>query len=239
MRKKLLIFIIVFFLVLIFTLNKKVTTKQGRDYVVTELKIPLSLKLQNFFNRHFNYQWLVDRITSHLETGEEKVFRLFQWTHETIRPQPESLPIMDDHVWNVYIRGYGVSDNFHDLFSTLCNYAGVDGFFKRLTLKDSRRYINITFVRVGRGWVAFDPYNGAYFKNRNGNWATIEEIKQGNWELVKLSQSDINESYYRPFLGLIPEIKTLGYKRANTQSPFNRFMLQFNRVVSGKRALLE
>lgn len=110
-------------------LNIKVTTKQGVNFHVSEIELPLYLKILNFYDRHFNYKWLAERITKRLETKEEKVFRLFQWTHETIQPQPKSLPIMDDHVWNVYVRGYGVSDNFHDLFTTLCNYIGVDGFF--------------------------------------------------------------------------------------------------------------
>jgi len=100
MRNK--IFVISFLLILIFMigvgLNIKVITKQGVNYHVSEIELPLYLKVLNFYDRHFNYKWLAKRITNNLETKEEKVFRLFQWTHETIRPQPESLPVMDDHV---------------------------------------------------------------------------------------------------------------------------------------------
>ena len=224
---------------LLLVLNISVTTKKGNNYIVTKIKLPLYLKLLGFFDRHFNYKLLVKQITGHLKTPEEKVFRLFQWTYDTIGPQPKSLPVMDSHVWDIYIRGYGVSDNFHDLFSTLCNYSGVDAFFERLIFEDSRKYIDITFVRIGRGWVAFDPFNGAYFENRSGNWATTEEIRQGNWKLAKLPKSVIKESYYTAFMKLMPEVISMGYRRANTQSPFNRLKLQLHKYFSGERPLLE
>jgi hypothetical protein len=239
--KKIQIFLIVFLLIgsLFLFLNISVTTNKGRDFIVTKSELPLYLKLLGFYDRHFNYKWLVKQITGHLDTHEEKVFRLFQWTHKTIRPQPKNLPIMDSHVWDVYIRGYGVSDNFHDLFSTLCNYSGVDAFFDRLMLEDSSKHIGITFVRVERDWVAFDPFNGAYFKNRDGNWATIKEIKKGNWKLVKLPKSVIKESHYKPFMKLVPETIVMGYRRANTQSPVNRLKLQLHKFFSGQKPLLE
>ena len=239
--KKIQIFLIVFLLIgsLFLFLNISVTTNKGKDFIVTRSELPLYLKLLGFYDRHFNYKWLVKQITGHLDTREEKVFRLFQWTHETIRPQPKNLPIMDSHVWDVYIRGYGVSDNFHDLFSTLCNYSGVDAFFDRLMFEDSRKYIDITFVRVERDWVAFDPFNGAYFKNRDGNWATIEEIKKGNWELEKLPKSVIKESYYKPFMELVPDTIVMGYRKANTQSPANRLKLQLSKFFFGQKPLLE
>jgi hypothetical protein len=241
MKNKIRVFLIILLLLgsLFLFLNISVTTNKGKDFVVTRSELPLYLKLLGFYDRHFNYKWLVKQITGHLDTHEEKVFRLLQWTHENIRPQPKNLPIMDSHVWDVYIRGYGVSDNFHDLFSTLCNYSGVDAFYDRLMFEDSRKYIDITFVRVERGWVAFDPFKGAYFKNKDGHWATIEEMKQGDWELVKLPKSEVKESYYKPFVGLIPEITAIGYKRSNTQSPANRLKLQLSLFFSGQKVLLE
>ena len=131
MRKKILIssIILILFLSVSTLLNMKVTTGQGINFKVSRIELPLYLKLLNFYDRHFNYKWLTRKITGHLKTKEEKIFRLFQWTHETIHKQPKDLPIMDDHVWNIYVRGYGINENFHDLFTTLCNYALADGFF--------------------------------------------------------------------------------------------------------------
>ena len=217
----------------------KVTTGQGINYKVSRIELPLYLKLLNFYDRHFNYKWLTNRITGHLNTKEEKIFKLFQWTHETIRQQPSDLPIMDDHVWNVYVRGYGVSDNFHDLFTTLCNYAGAEGFFLPIYIENSTKRINLSFINIERGWVVFDPYNGIYFENKAGDWATTLEIKKQNWKTAKLKPNDISEPYYKPYLEVLPEIKKIGFTRANTQSPLNRLKLQLSKWVSGEKPFFE
>jgi len=137
MKKRYLVltFVLLLFLCSIALLNKKVTMLQGVDGELSRITLPLYLKVLNFYDRHYNYKWLAKRITGHLDTREDKILRLFHWTHETIKPQPESLPVMDSHVWDVYVRGYGVSGNFHDLFSTLCNYIGKTHFSRNYTLE--------------------------------------------------------------------------------------------------------
>jgi len=243
MKKRYLVptIIILLFLCSIALLNKEVTMFQRVDYKLSRIKLPLYLKVLNFYDRHYNYKWLAKRITGHLDTKEDKILRLFQWTHETIKRQPEGFPIMDSHVWDVYVRGYGISGNFHDLFSTLCNYIGVNAFFKRLYARDTTS-MNISFVKIKRGWVVFDPYNGIYFRNNIGGWATIEEINEQNWHIVKLSQTDISKANYEQYIvENIPKIKKTGSGliRANIQSPINRLKFQLHIWFSGKRPLLE
>jgi hypothetical protein len=243
MKKRYLIpiIIILLFLCSIALLNKEVTILQDVDGKVSRMTLPLYLKLLNFYDRHYNYKWLAKRITGHLDTREDKILRLFHWTHETIKPQPESLPVMDSHVWDVYVRGYGVSGNFHDLFSTLCNYIGEDAFFKKLYARDTTS-MNISFVRIKRGWVVFDPYNGIYFRNNTGGLATIEEINEQDWHIVKLSQTDISKANYEQYIvENLPRIKRLASSliRANIQSPINRLKFQLYIWFSGKRPLLE
>lgn len=244
MKKRYLIpsIIILLFLCSIALLNMKVTMLQGVDYKVSRITLPLYLKVLNFYDRHYNYKWLAKRITGHLDTREDKVLRLFHWTHETIKPQPESLPVMDSHVWDVYVRGYGVSDNFHDLFSTLCNYIGTDAFFIKLYLRDTGKGINLSFVRIKRGWVVFDPYNGIYFRNHTGELATIEEIIEQDWHIVKLSQTNFSETNYEQYIvENLPRIKKFSSRliRANIQSPINRLRFQLHIWLYGERPLLE
>ena len=243
MKKRYLIPTIVFLLFLcsIALLNKKVTMLQGVDGKVLKITLPLYLKVLNFYDRHLNYKWLARQITGHLDTREDKILRLFHWTHETIKPQPESLPVMDGHPWDVYVRGYGCVDNIHDLFSTLCNYIGVDAFFTRFYARDTSS-INLSIVRIKRGWVVFDPYNGIYFRNNTGDLATIEEINEQNWHIVKLSQTDISKANYEQYIvENLPRIKRLGSSliRANIQSPINRLRFQLHIWLPGKRPLLE
>ena len=211
-------------------LNITVTTKQGVNYHVSEIELPLYLKVLNFYDRHFNYKWLANSITKDLKTKEEMVFRLFQWTHETIRPQPKSLPIMDDHIWNVYVRGYGVADNFHDLFTTLCSYIGVNGVFLSIENKDLKVARYLSFVELEKGWVIFDPYKGAFFVNSLGGWATIEEIKKHDWKMKKLGPTDFSDSFYTPLLDRLPDNPDRGLNRSNTQSPINRILLAIQQM---------
>jgi hypothetical protein len=152
MRTNLLILSIVFliFSASTFLLTLPVTTSRGVDDQISKLEIPLYLKILNFIDRHYNYKWLVNRVIGHLESEEAKVFRLFEWTHKTIRSHPPNLPIMDDHAWSIYIRGYGISDNYHDLFSTLCNYIGLESLFLKIK-KDASESRELSFVRLQRG----------------------------------------------------------------------------------------
>ena len=243
MKKRYLIPTIVFLLslCLIALLNINVSTLQGTHYKVTRMTIPLYLKVLNFYDRHLNYKWLAKRITGHLDTKEDKSLRLFHWTYETIKHQPKGYPIMDGHPWDVYVRGYGCVDNIHDLFSTLCNYIGVDAFFTRFYARDTSS-INLSIVRIKRGWVVFDPYNGIYFRNNTGDMATIEEISEQNWHIVKLSQTDISKANYEQYIvENRPRIERLGSSliRANIQSPINRLRFQLHIWLPGKRPLLE
>ena len=244
MKKRYLIPIIVFllFLCLIALLNINVSTRQGTDYKVSRATIPLYLKVLNFYDRHYNYKWLVKQITGHLDTREDKILRLFHWTYENIKPQPEGLPIMDSHPWDVYVRGYGCVDNIHDLFSTLCNYIGTDAFFDVLHNTDTE--MMLSFVRMKRGWVAFDPYRGVYFKNHTGGLATIEEIDEQDCHVVNLNQtSSASIAYYEKYFdenlpNIIEEIGS-GFTRANPQSPIKRLKFQLHRWFSGDAPLLE
>jgi len=241
-RYLVLIFIFLLFLCSIALLNKKATMRQGVDGKLSIITLPLYLKVLNFYDRHYNYKWLAKQITGHLDTREDKILRLFHWTYETIQPQPESLPVIDSHVWDIYIRGYGTRANFHDIFSTLCNYIGADAFFIRLYARDTGGILNQSFVRMKRGWVVFDPYNGIYFRNNTGDLATIEEIIEQDCHIVKLSQTDISKAYYEQYIvENLPRIKICSSKliRANIQSPINRLRFQLHMWLSGKRPLLE
>jgi len=244
MKKRYLIPIIVFllFLCLIALLNINVSTRLGTHYKVSKMTMPLYLKVLNFYVRHYNHKWLVKQITGHLDTREDKILRLFHWTYETIKHQPKSLPIIDSHPWDVYVRGYGCVDNIHDLFSTLCNYIGTDAFFTVLYNTDTE--MMLSFVRMKRGWVAFDPYRGVYFENNTGGLATIEEIDEQDCHVVKLKQTDSISiaSYEKYFDENLPNIiEEIGsdLTRANLQSPINRLKFQLQRWFSGDAPLLE
>jgi hypothetical protein len=97
MKKKVFLWAAIVIIV-ISVLNMKVTTKQGIDYKVSTLRIPLYLKVLDFFDRHFNYKWLVQRIIGNSGTDKEKVLKIFRWTCENIKKVPDGYPVIDDHL---------------------------------------------------------------------------------------------------------------------------------------------
>jgi len=238
MRKRLtmLIFIIVLVVSGTVFIKLETVTRVGMDYKVQTLKIPLYLKILNFYSRHFNYQWLIERVIEDSDNDEDKVIRLLNWTLEHIKQQPESLPVMDEHVWSVIVRGYGVPDNFNDVFTTLCNYAEVNAYF--ITLNNGKDiYFPVSLVQIEGKWTVMDPYNGVYFRNSSGNFAGIQDIKTRNMKLVRISDPAKLDVDYNALASSIPNKPGVRFSHANTQSPSNRLMLQVERRLRGEELI--
>ena len=71
---------------------------------------------------------------------------IFIWTCENIRKQPDGLPVIDDHVWHIIIRGYGEPDQSSDVFTTLCNYAGIRAFYALASYAGSKNLTTSFFL---------------------------------------------------------------------------------------------
>ena len=185
------------FIALWLFLNIETSTMQGINYQVRELKIPLYLKISNFLDRHYNYKWLVRRILHDRMEESEKAKAIFHWTATHIKRQPSELDVIDDHVWHIIVRGYGVDGQEDDVCATLFNYAGLKATI--LTLKGSSRsvpgHISFTAVYFNGAWHLCDTYRHVTFENRKGKWATINEIVSGDWEVrLHKDPDDIKDS---------------------------------------------
>ena len=226
MRKFLcVLFGTVLFICLLIVFNIKVTTRQGINYKWHTIRIPLYLKILDFFDRHYNYKELVKRIVKDAKTEKEQAMKIFGWTHKNIRRIPERFPIIDDHVWYTIVRGYGVRDQSCDVFTTLCNYVGIDAFFKWVYKADRSERIPFSFVKIEGNWSVFDPFYGAYFKNKNGEIADIEELKAGYTWFIETIDARPNVDYAAYFDNL-PTIKDIGLTRANVQTPMKRLLFE-------------
>lgn len=213
-----------------FILNLEVTTLQGIDYVVRAKKIPLYLKLLDFFDRHYNYKLLANEIARGSKTDEERVMRIFEWSHANIRRVPEGLPVIDDHAWHIIIRGYGAGDQASDVFSTLCNYAGYGAFFKSVHALGKPGKMPFSFVKVRGRWLIFDPYRGVYFRNKNYEIASIEEMKSQD-SLTIISLKADPKTDYTPYLDNLPSVKEMEMSRANIQSPAKRLLYELKKRI--------
>ncbi len=226
MRKILVIFLIIAALGVLL-LNVEVSTRQGINYKVQDLKMPLYLKLLDFFDRHFNYKQLVKGITKGAKTDAERAMRIFEWTGENIRRPLKAMPVIDDHVWYIIVRGYGEADQASDVFTTLCNYAGIKAFYTLAYAQDHKSLLPLSLVKIGQKWVVFDPYHRVYFQDKNGDLADIAELKRNNWVLQARSEKPNVD--YSLYFNDLPSAGEIGLIRANIQSPLNRILFEIKK----------
>ena len=207
------------------TLNIPVTTRQGVDFEVKQIRIPLYLKVIDFMDRYYNYGVLAGRITAGKRFDFDKAVAILKWTKENIRENPSSLPVVDDHAWHIIIRGYGLDDQFQDVFTTLCNREGIGAFFVKVKLPDNSKARVFSLVNLNRGWTVFDAFQGIYFLNSEGKPAILKEIKNGDWKAVKASPISGGEDYHK-FFEFLTSVDAASWKdsRAAIQSPVRRFV---------------
>ena len=116
-----------------------VTTKQGVNFEVSAHRLPLYLKAFEFLDRNAQYRQLANEITLGAAKDQARVLAVFNWTARRIQPAPEGWPVVDDHILNIIIRGYGTSDQRADVFATLATYAGVPAFWQKVKAPGTRR----------------------------------------------------------------------------------------------------
>ena len=223
-------FLLIGLLLCVTVLNLPVTTRQGINYSVHTIKIPLYIKILEFIDRNYSYRVLVKDIIRDCKDEQEKVMKIFRWTYKNIRKAPVDFPIVDDHVWHIIVRGYGVNDQFSDVFATLCNYAGVDAFYTWAYSDDKKSALPLAFVEINDKWFVFYPYRGAYFENCRGELADIEDIKANDWVVVEDKGEKANLNY-ADYLSNLSIPKEYGLTRTNIQSPFNRLIFEIKKWI--------
>lgn len=228
-RKYFLLLLPILLLPGIFILNINVTSQQCIDFECRAISLPLYLKIINFFDRHCNYKHMVKGIITDANNDEEKVKKIFEWTYKNIKRVPQGLPVIDDHIWYTIVRGYAANDQFSDIFSTLCNYAGIKAFFRKVHSRDSQRVIVLSYAKIRDNWFVFDPYNGTYFKDKNGKFCKIEDIRLNNCGPVDIEGKPRFDIDYTIYFDDILSKGNTGLSRASIQSPLNRLVFELNK----------
>jgi hypothetical protein len=214
-----------------FLLNMETTTRQGINHETRELKIPLYLKLSNFLDRHWNYQWLVERIVDRQTDETQKVETIFLWTIKHIIAQPPQLPVVDDHVWHIIVRGYGTEDQVNDVFATLCNYAGIKAIivFSKAPEGKKQPYISLSAVYLDGAWRLCDVSVGIKFINNRNKWATVAEVLTGEGKAMYYGASPTGNVLldYPSYLQTLRNFdfdRLYRINRSSIQNPFARFL---------------
>jgi hypothetical protein len=151
-------------------------TKQGVDFVVSTYRLPLYAKALDFVHRDSSYARLAARIVGRHESAEARAQAVFDWTRANIHSQPAGLPVVDDHVWHIIVRGYGVDDQKSDVFTTLTMYAGVPAFLAGTA--DHLPRLVLSYAWIDGHWRVFDVDNGIVFRHGNGTLASAGDIER-------------------------------------------------------------
>lgn len=212
---------------------------QADGYTCRVIRIPLYLKTLDFLDRHFNYKRLASSITEGVETDQEKAIKIFNWSHANIRRVPAGFPIVDDHIWNIAIRGYGTSDQVCDVFSTLCAYSGMPAFWAWIGLPGTKSRIPVSLVKINGQWRIFDPYLGFYLSNKKGEIASVQEIilDRSLIEQIPAETKVFGEVSYRSFFQYLDRSIEKQSDRTLLQSPVYRAGYLIKKLISriGKR----
>jgi hypothetical protein len=207
-------------------MNMEATIRQGVNGIVQDVKMPLYVKLLDFWTRHNHYKLLTKQIVGDAKKDGDKLLRLFEWTTKNIRRVPAGFPIYDDHVDNIIIRGYGADDQSADVFTTLAAYAGFHAVMQRLNYEVCNCRRTVSFVETNGKILVFDTYEHFYFVNSGGEIASVDDIR-GNPDIVKKTVGDYRPDgiyYYYSIYEGITAPKRIKWSRPDFQMPVRRLI---------------
>lgn len=214
--------------------NMGVSIRQGVDGHYRKIGMPLYVKWIEFLGRHYEYARIAKEITAGRGQEEEKVLAILKWTGDNILPGvPEDLRVVDDHILNIIIRGYGTSDQLQDVFTTLCAYSGIPAFWGKVYDPTGRQWWPLSFVRMDGKWRVFDAYYGIYFRTGDGRIASVEDIID-NKSLVKgrgVEGIVCNGIPYREFYHNLKPVERPSVLRSEKQMPGKRILYEIKKII--------
>lgn len=146
----------------------------GVNYVVTPETLPLWAKVVNFIDRDVNLSRLARVVLSGAADDEARAAAALAWTRANVRPTPPGLPVIDDHVWHIVVRGYGQPDQQADVFTTVLTYSGLPAYWHLIGARPEE--VPLSYVWIRDRWRVYDVARGLVFRDRGGDLATPEVI---------------------------------------------------------------
>lgn len=146
-------------------------TRWGVDYVYYSQDLPLFQKAIDFASRDFQTRRLLERIDGSGLSDSATARALFVWTRENVRDVPDGMPIVDDHVFNILVRGYGAPDQQAEAFALLTAYSDLPSSSGLIEVEGAG-YL-LTLVEISGEWHPFDVPNGLVFTTRDDELASL------------------------------------------------------------------
>ena len=234
MKRKAAIFLfLVLALAAVLVLNHDVSIHEGVDGQYRYVHMPLYVKWTQFLARHYEYARLADEITRGCETGREKTLAILGWTRRHLKDVPVGMPVCDDHILYTIIRGYGVPEQFQDVFTTLCVYAGVPSFFTHVYSKDRSVKYALSLVRIDGKWRVIDAYRGAYFTVPGGEIAAVEDFL-ADAPMAETAQLPVETIHGIPCAEFYADLRAVSRPatlRAEKQMPLQRIYFEAKKAL--------
>ncbi len=221
---------------LAFAANLPLTTRQGFNFEVSTHRLPLYLKAFEFLDRDAQYRQLAGEITQGAASDQARVVAVFDWTARRIQPAPDGWPVVDDHILNIIIRGYGLGDQRADVFATLATYAGVPAFWQRVKAPGTEDGVILTFVRVDGRWTVADVANGFLFRNDRGELAGADDF--ASHRVIMPAAAASLRLGSTPYSQVLTQLRTPPIPRplrAELQMPWPRLRDRTRRAVGYER----
>ncbi len=208
-----------------------VQTRSGVDYVWTSSRITLFEKGLHFLSRDLQTRRLAQAVARGASSDQERLLKLFTWTTQNIRPVPKGFPTVDDHIWNVFVRGYGAPDQRTEAFALLASYCGFPAGSTILKTEGLSHQIILAVVQVGEEKVIpFDVANGLFFTNERGQLAHWKEL-QRDPQLIRAAAKglQINGIAYERYFETVSEL-SVNPSRIQRQKPWPRLKMETLRL---------
>jgi hypothetical protein len=201
-----------------------VTTRFAVDYQQASAKIPLYEKALNFISRDLQARRLAREITAGASDPRAKALTVFRWVGARVRKPPSDFPVLDDHLWNVIVRGYGAPDQRTEVYALLATYAGLKAASTALVtyVNDRPRGLMVAVTEFeGRRWL-FDVDNQFLFTRGDGTLAALDDLMADPTLITRVAgELTVHDVPYLTYFAHLGEL-TFSFDRIRRQQPLSR-----------------
>lgn len=226
-----LVYTIVILSIAVFFIPAK--TKQSVDSALVVKSIPLGFKIVEFLDRDYHYRELVKEIVKECRTDEEKVRAVFEWTCKNIRTDyPNGWTLVDDHIWNSVVRGYGNQSASAEVFTTLSTYAGCPAAAYRAQAEGSTKKIVLSVARINGRFYLFDSARCNIFLKQDGSLATLDDIIEDPSIAARaVNRPVIRGVNYEDYFKRLKKVERFRTIRPELQMPLGRLKFELLRLA--------
>lgn len=206
------------------------TTRWGVDYQFFEKRVPLSEKVIAFLGRDLQLRRLAAEVVP-AGSDPERLLGLFAWVRANVRPVPPGFPVVDDHVLNILIRGYGAPDQRTEAFCALAAYAGFRSAPAKLRAPGRREELDVAVVELDGRLYVLDVDNGIVFRTPDGDLADMEALRRDPGLVAAAARGRaVRGVPYMAFYEGLAELRPV-YDRIAGQRPLGRLRMEASRAL--------